>query len=64
MGTSIERQKELIDALTVIKKECDSHSNCTFCPLHNDIRRECKMRASTPDIWELNKPMEEWRALL
>ena len=35
--------KELANALTILKKECLSHKNCLFCPLHNKEETNCML---------------------
>lgn len=35
--------KELANALTVLKNECSSHKNCFFCPLHSKKEGNCML---------------------
>lgn len=64
MMESVEKQKKIIEALTVIKEECASHGICSMCPLYGDQLHPCKLRDSSPEGWTLNAPVEEWRAIL
>jgi hypothetical protein len=45
---------ELLNALKVIKAECEKHDKCKTCPLF-DSHKECGVTQDIPEAWALEK---------
>lgn len=54
-------EKEVINALKVIKEVCENTEMCRFCPLRNGYD-SCSLRSEIPSKWKLNEPREPFRA--
>lgn len=62
--TNIEKE-ELLDALSVIQKNCTLNPDCHTCPLSN-ANGDCLITASViaPKDWDIEKPKRRiWKAL-
>ena len=55
-----EKQKELLKALHIIRKECKEHGTCVGCPLRGPTEKDsCKFHEDdNPYEWDL-KPLDE-----
>ena len=57
-------RKELINALRIIKNECDSNTRCATCPFSdNNEMNVCKIIEDLPYQWNINEDTGMWRAL-
>ena len=54
-------KEEIINALTVIKETCKEHG-CQECPMMYNGNGGCNVRIYDPEDWDLNIPVEVWRA--
>lgn len=57
-------KEEIINALKVIKDECNQTSECDDCPFA-DKNNNCAFSTEVPPDWEIAElpPPEKWRAL-
>ena len=46
--------KKLIEALKVIKEECEKHDVCKECPFGSGDGFVCCVEDTTPDNWKIN----------
>lgn len=53
--------KQLYDALSLIKNICKDNSSCDDCPLCDEDRCKVSDEGNCPADWTLNCP-EHWRA--
>ena len=53
-----EKEKELLNALNIIKKTCQEHA-CEDCPCHCGI---CMIRNTFPEKWNLVEGQPTWKA--
>lgn len=63
----MEERNNLIDALNVIKKECEKHACCETCPMvyRNYMGEEwCYLKDNTPSMWRIKEREKEdiWKA--
>ena len=54
--------EEIINALKIIKNECNSRMICDNCPF-SDKNRKCKILHIIPSEWDINEETDAWRAL-
>lgn len=54
-------QEEIINALKVIKDECESHNCCEEC-CFNNIHLRCMFSETFPFKWKINEKNDVWRA--
>ena len=52
--------KDIYEALGVLKAVCETYSDCTCCPLRDKGDR-CGIRVETPQNWEIIPP-DEYKA--
>lgn len=59
-------RKEILNALMVIQKVCQSNIDCDNCPLRSrDFEDDsCALRIMAPEVWKLNEEKEKWRAFI
>lgn len=59
-------KKEILKALTVIQKVCQSCIDCDVCPLRSKGFEDdtCALRVMEPEVWKLNEGKEKWRAFI
>lgn len=56
-------QKEITDALNVIKETCNNENACQSCPLYSSVSGKCHFQTQlTPNYWRINEQTEVWRA--
>lgn len=54
-------KKEILDALKLIKDECESTATCRACPFRDEPG--CAIRGANPHDWDLDdEDPETWRA--
>ena len=55
-------KEEIINALKIIKEECEYHAiGCGTCPFY--VNHTCMVKIGVPIIWRLNNDIPEtWRA--
>lgn len=53
---------KLIEALDIIKKECDKHQTCDTCQLEG--LRGCQLGASPPSNWDFNEGIQIWKGMV
>lgn len=54
-----QRQKDIINALIIIKSVCVSNDKCDYCPFYIN---GCMIQYVSPDKWDINMDGNIWRA--
>lgn len=54
-------REEIIQALTVIKDECNEAKNCCYCPFGRECGM-CNIRNDSPYEWKFNEEEPVYRA--
>lgn len=55
--------EEIINALKIIKNECNSNTRCQTCPFSdNNQINNCKIIMDLPYNWNINEKIDVWRA--
>lgn len=63
----LEERNSLVDALNIVKKECEKHAACETCPMaYRNVVGEmrCYIRDNIPSLWKIKEKEREstWRA--
>lgn len=54
-------QKKIIDSLHIIRNECKKNLFCQTCVFYGG---RCEIRKTSPDNWNINNDIPEWKALI